>query len=100
MSVTATLSPTLTATAQSLRSALESAHLNIIQADRQFERECQEDDVQDENIAPDLRNDSSKSSIRDPAVVAADVAAHIVRPLLLSSPINQFKTRTRVVIPS
>jgi hypothetical protein len=81
MSVTATLSPTLTATAQSLRSALESAHLNIIQADRQFERECQEDDVQDENIAPDLRNDSSKS-IRDPAVVAADVAAHIVRPLL------------------
>jgi hypothetical protein len=64
--------PNLTAAAQDLHSALEAADLNIVRARTQFEREI-EDDIQD------VAAGNNPLKEHDPAIVASDVVAHLVR---------------------
>ena len=61
---------TSTAAAQALQSTLETAQLNLPNAAKVYEQQLLDEDSE----LTDNSNDR-----RDPAVVAADVAAHIVR---------------------
>lgn len=77
----------LTATAQALHSTLEAAHLHIRLAAQQFEHESNATVDDDVSGGSDTVND-----LRDPAVVAADVVAHIVSPSAFSVASNYMKT--------
>jgi hypothetical protein len=63
---------TSTAAAQALQSTLEAAQLSIPNAAKTYELQLQDEESEFADLA-------GKNDLRDPAVVAADVAAHIVR---------------------
>jgi hypothetical protein len=66
---------TSTAAAQALQSTLEAAQLNIPNAAKLYEQQLKDEDS-------DLADEGN--DLHDPAVVAADVAAHIVRIFSIS----------------
>jgi hypothetical protein len=85
MSNSAAVAPALAADSQALQRSLESLDLNVLRAAKQFNNPRLsrfldgEEDYDDENDEVTDHDDGVVQELRDPAVVAAEVAAHLVR---------------------